>query len=249
MKIISYNINGIRASAKLGLLEWLKEEDADIICLQEVRADEEICKSVLSPLNSYNIYYNCGNRKGYSGTILMSKIAPNKVFYGLDDKIDDEGRLITAYYDNFVLLNCYVPNGNSRLEFKLEYLKTLTNKMIDLSKNTNVILCSDTNIAHNEIDVNKPQILCKNSGFLLEERIFLDKLVNNSFIDTFRHLNKNKVQYTWRSYSARDKSLSYGWRYRFDYIFVDNKLTQKLTTCASPDLIYSDHLPVILNLE
>lgn len=249
IKIISYNINGLRSSNKLQILDWLKIEDADIICLQEVRAQEEICKEILKGFQNYYIYYNCGIRKGYSGTIVMSKVKANQINNGFNDKEDTEGRLITLKFNDFILLNCYVPNGAFRLEYKMEYLNELLIKIKELQKENNIILCSDINIAHNEIDVNKPIIMSKSSGFLNQERKIIEDLISYGFIDSFRYLNNNKIQYTWRSYKARNKDNNYGYRYRFDYIFISNEFKNRLNKSESPDLIYSDHLPVIIDIN
>jgi exodeoxyribonuclease-3 len=239
----------LRSANKLNILDWLKTEDADIICLQEVRAQEDICVELLKDFENYNIYYNCGIKKGYSGTILISKNKPIEVNYGLNGKKDDEGRLITARFENFVILNCYVPNGANRLDYKMDYLKKLLLNLKKLREKNNVILCCDMNIAHNEIDVNKPKAVSNRSGFLKEERKVIDKLIKNKFEDSFRYLNKNKIQFTWRSYKSRKMSSDFGWKYRFDYIFINEELKNKINNCESLDLVYSDHLPVILEIN
>lgn len=250
MKIISYNLNGIRAATRLGVIEWLKEEAADVVCLQEVRATEEICQSILEELDKYYKVYNCGIQKGYSGTITLLKSKLDDVSFGFDSLEDTEGRTIVTRIGDCVIVNSYVPNGASRLEYKKEYFKKLILLLARLKNdNKKVILCSDTNIAHKEIDVNKPKAQGRKSGFLLEERQWLDDLLKIGFIDSFRELNKGVVQYTWRSYRARDKDNSFGWRFRFDYIICDEDLRDKLIKCYSKDLEYSDHLPVILEID
>lgn len=250
MKIISYNLNGIRAAARLGVIEWLIGEDVDVVCLQEVRASEEICQNILEPLESYYKVYNCGTRKGYSGTVTLLKKKPDEISFGVDSLEDEEGRTIVTRIGDYVIVNSYVPNGSKRLEYKEDYFKKLI-KLLESFKNDNkkVILCSDTNIAHKEIDVNKPKVQGRKSGFLLEERQWLDGLLMRGFIDSFRELNKDVVQYTWRSYSARGKDNSFGWRFRFDYAICNIELKDKLKKCYSKDLEYSDHLPVILEIE
>ena len=252
MKIISYNLNGLRAATKLNVLNWLKQEEADIICLQEVRAEQKVCEEILKEFReNYNITFNCGEKKGYSGTITLSKIKPIKVILGLtNDKKDIEGRTIITMFDEYVLINSYVPNGSKRLEYKKNFLKNLKKLMQELLKNNKkIFLCCDANIAHNEIDVNKPRETSKKSGFLLEERRILDEMLETGFVDTFRELNQNQIQYTWRSYKARTENNNYGWRFRFDYIMCSNVLKKNLRRCYSPDLEYSDHLPVILEVE
>lgn len=251
MKIISYNLNGLRAATKLNVLEWLEQEDADIICLQEVRADQKVCEEILKEMNEYTIVYNCGERKGYSGTITLSKKKPKKVQLGFSSENKDiEGRTISLFYDNITVINSYIPNGSNRLEFKKEFFKELTNYMNKLLKSQKkIILCCDANIAHNEIDVNKPKATSKKSGFLLEERELMSKLLEKNFFDSFRQINPNLVQYTWRSYRARNEDNNFGWRFRFDYIICSNKLKEDVTNCYSLDLEYSDHLPVILEVK
>lgn len=224
MKIISYNLNGLRAAARLNVLDWLKQEDADIVCLQEVRAEQRVCEEILKEFRkSYNITFNCGEKKGYSGTVTLSKIKPIKVMLGLiNDKKDIEGRTIITIFDEYVLINSYVPNGSKRLEYKKNFLEDLKNSMQELLKNNKkIFLCCDANIAHNKIDVNKPKETSKKSGFLLEERRI----------------------------KARTENDNHGWRFRFDYIMCSNILKEKLRRCYSPDLKYSDHLPVILEVE
>jgi exodeoxyribonuclease-3 len=249
MKIITYNLNGIRASSKLGFLDWLKTVEADVVCLQEIRASEEICKELLKDFNNYHIFYNCGNRKGYAGTITMTKEKPIKTEIGLVNNIDEEGRFITTTFKNFILLNVYVPNGGSRLEYKLQYMKDLKQKLVELSKSNNIILCSDTNTAHNEIDTNKPKQVCHSSSFLPIEREHLSAILNEGFIDVFRFLNPNAQTFTWRSYKSRIVCGDYGWKFRFDYVIVSDSLKSKLINCEIHDLKYCDHLPVILNME
>lgn len=250
MKIISYNLNGIRAAARLGVIEWLIGEDVDVVCLQEVRASEEICQNILLSLENYYKVYNCGTRKGYSGTVTLLKMKPDEISFGVDSLEDEEGRTIVTRIGDYTIVNSYVPNGSTRLEYKKEYFKKLI-KLLESLKDYNkyVILCSDTNIAHKEIDVNKPKVQGRKSGFLLEERQWLNDLLMRGFIDSFRELNKNAIQYTWRSYKARGKDNSFGWRFRFDYAICNIELKDKLKKCYSKDLEYSDHLPVILEIE
>lgn len=156
MKIISYNLNGLRAASKLNVLKWLKDENADIICLQEVRAEQSICEKILKDFYEYNIIYNCGKIKGYAGTITLSKIKPLKVEFGFGREEDNEGRTITAFFNNFVVINCYFPNGSKRLEYKKEFIKDLTTHANSLLKNfEEIFICCDSNVAHTELFVVK----------------------------------------------------------------------------------------------
>ena len=249
MKIISYNLNGLRAASKLNVLNWLKNENADILCLQEVRAEQSICEKILKDFNEYNIVYNCGKIKGYSGTITLSKIKPIKVVFGFGNEEDIEGRTITTFFSDFVVVNCYVPNGSKRLEYKKEFIRNLTVYVNSLLKSfKKIFICCDANIAHTELDVNKPKETSKKSGFLLEERVLINRLLENNFIDSFRELNPELIQYTWRSYRARKEKNDFGWRFRFDYIICSKNLKDRIKRCYSQLLEYSDHLPVILEV-
>lgn len=251
MKVISYNLNGLRAATKLNVLDWIKQEDADLICLQEVRAEQEICEEILKEVNGYNVIYNCGEKKGYSGTITLSKLKPREIQLGLSAfQKDIEGRTIITTFDDFTVINSYIPNGSTRLAYKMNFVKELIDFMNELLINhKKIILCCDANIAHNEIDVNKPKAVFKKSGFLPEERKLMDKLLKKDFFDSFRKLNPELVQYTWRSYRARKENNDFGWRYRFDYIICSKALEKEIKKCYSPDLEYSDHLPVILEVK
>ena len=252
MKIISYNLNGLRAATKLNVLDWLMQEKADIICLQEVRAEQKVCEEILKIFKKeYNVTFNCGEKKGYSGTIILSKKTPISVFTGLtNEEVDIEGSTITNIFDEFIVINAYIPNGSKRLEYKKEFIRKLMKLMNRLEEShKKIFLCCDANIAHNEIDVNKPKETSKKSGFLLEERKLIDELLKEDFIDTFREMNPSQIQYTWRSYKARKENSDYGWRFRFDYIICSKEMKKNLRRCYSPDLEYSDHLPVVLEVE
>lgn len=265
MKIISYNINGIRAANKLGILDWIKSFDADIYCFQEVRCNEELTKEILFrnsnqvnffeentnlKLQEYFPIYNCGNVPGYAGTLTLSKFKPDTVFYDMGNFwIDNEGRTTTIIYKHIAIINAYIPNGNSRLDFKMKYLEALNKYVRYLQKKYKVICVGDFNIAHNEIDLTNPKE-CKNkSVFLPIERDAFSKLLRLNLIDSFRFLNPTKIEYSWRSYRSRIDSSYNSWKYRIDYILVDNRLTQKLTSCEILDLPYSDHLAIFTELK
>lgn len=264
MKIITYNINGINSSTSKGLLDWLGKENADIVCLQEVRAKETFVRDIFqdnetqlslfsnteNPFSSYQKIYNCGNVAGYAGTMILCKEKPDKIVYGIDGEDDNEGRCITIFYKNFVVINCYVPNGGSRLEFKMQYFSRLTKYLQKLTTETNVIFCSDANIAHTEQDLSHPKECSKRTGFLAEERIAFSKLLDRHFCDVVRVFRGNEKVYTWRSYRSRtSEKTDFGWKYRFDYILVSNSLTNNLISCNIPDLVYSDHLPIIVEIK
>ena len=264
MKLVSYNINGIRASFKLGLLEFINSFDADIYCLQEVRANEQITRELFGD-GQINLFdnngdkcpkyfkiYNTGSVAGYAGTMILSKIKPNKVETSMGKYWSDvEGRTTTCYFDNFVVVNAYIPNGNSRLEFKMQYLEALTKYLKDLQKEYKVICVGDFNIAHNEIDLTNPKE-CKNkSVFLPMEREAFSKILDVGYIDCFRFLYPQKIEYTWRSYNSRKENFALqnrnSYKYRIDYAISSKGIN--VLECEIFDLEYSDHLPVILTFN
>ena len=249
IKTVSYNINGIRAAQKLGVLDWFKDFNAEIYCLQEVRADKEICENILSGMAGYNVYYNCGDRKGYAGTAILSKGVPGKVEIGMGKGLDIEGRTIALFFDDLVVINSYIPNGNTRLAFKLEYMEELLAYAKQLQKEHSVVLCLDTNVAYNEKDCSKPKLSQHRSGFLPIERQKLAKFFDNGFVDAYREFNPDKPAYTWRSYKSRQVEFEVGTKFRFDYIMVNEKLKDKLKDCAIHNLEYSDHLPVVAEID
>lgn len=263
MKIVSYNINGIRASEKLGLLDWIENFDADIYCFQEVRASEDIVlktiynknkqmslfEQTITRLEKYTLTLNCGKKAGYAGTMILSKQKPDKVIYGMQEFWqDDEGRTTTIIIKDLAVVDTYIPNGNSRLDFKMQYISALEKYIQKLSEFYKVVCVGDYNIAHNEIDLTNPKECKTKSVFLPEERQAFQKLLDCGFVDSFRFLNPNKVCYSWRSYRSR-MDLGYkSWQYRIDYALCSNNLRQNLVSCSILDLIYSDHLPVVLEM-
>ena len=266
MKIVSYNINGIRASAKLGLIDWINEFGADVFCFQEVRCNESLTKQILGQcekqislfddaqhkgvLQEFFPIYNCGNIAGYAGTLVLCKRKPDEVIYDMGEFwCDDEGRTTTVIFENLAIVNTYVPNGNSRLEFKMKYLDALT-KFLDKLKEKYLVVCvGDFNIAHCEIDLTNPKE-CKNkSVFLPIERKAFDDLLALGMIDCFRVLNPNLVKYSWRSYRSMNDQSYNSWKYRIDYAVASRQLKEKIINCDILDLKYSDHLPVVLEIE
>lgn len=261
MKIVSYNINGIRASSSKGLIDWIRDENADIYCFQEVRADGKTVNqifsstrqiSLFSPICAfpYKIITNCGKRPGYAGTMILTKTEPLKIVQGIEQDDDIEGRTLTLYFKDFVLINSYVPNGNTRLDFKYEYIKKLQTYILNLSKTHNVIFCSDFNIAHTPLDLTHPKECSKHSGFLLEERDVLSKFIENlNLIDTLRYFHNSELLITWRSYRSLTEKNYNAWKYRFDYILASKTFEQNLLSSNVLDVNYSDHLPIIMEIE
>ena len=264
MKIISYNINGIRASVKLGLREWIKDFDADIYCFQEVRCNENLAREILldekpqmslfessnqNTLAGYTPIFNCGQVAGYAGTLTLTKMKPDKIMLDMGEFwTDNEGRTTTLFFASLAVVNAYIPNGNSRLDFKMKYLSALNKFLASLMKNYQVICVGDFNIAHNEIDLTNPKECRNKSVFLPIERQAFTDLLSIGLIDCFRSLNPEKIEYSWRSYRSRYDNSYHSWKYRIDYILASNNLKEKISSCNILDLDYSDHLPVVAQL-
>ena len=262
MKIVSYNINGIRSSFRKGLGEWIKVFDGDVYCFQEVRADENIVKSLIlgqaqidmfTPADKFcdlNLILNCGSKPGYSGTMILSKDKPDLVLYNMEEFWhDEEGRTTTAIFGDLAIVNAYIPNGNSRLEFKLGYLEALTKFLSKLREKYKVICLGDFNIAHTEIDLTNPKE-CKNkSVFLPVEREAFGGILNVGLIDSFRFCNPEKREYSWRSYRSIQDAYFNGWKYRIDYVLVDEKLIKNIASASIIDITCSDHLPVVAEIN
>lgn len=265
MKIVTYNINGIRASEKLGLTKWIKDFDADVYCFQEVRAKQEIASEILyptanqislfgdapnNPLQNYIPIYNCGEIAGYAGTLILTKHKPDKVMFNMGEFWqDNEGRTTTIIIGDLAIVNAYIPNGNSRLEFKMQYLNALNKYLKSLSEAYSVVCVGDYNIAHNEIDLTNPRECKTKSVFLPIERQAFNDLLNLGFVDCFRYFNPQLVKYSWRSYRSRTDDSYNSWKYRIDYILLSNNEKQNILNCDILDLVYSDHLPVVLDLK
>ena len=253
IKIFSWNVNGLRAIHKKGFLEWFLGEKPDILCVQETKATKEQLPRALKHVEGYNTYFCEAEKKGYSGVAIYTKIKPKKVEYGFGiPKFDNEGRILIADYDDFVLLNIYFPNGKmteERLLYKLEFYDALLDYANKLTrKGRNVIICGDLNTAHKEIDLARPKSNEKISGFLPEERAWIDKFLSNGYIDTFRMFNKDSDQYTWWSYRTRARERNVGWR--LDYFFVNKEFKDNVqSSYILNEVMGSDHCPVGLNIK
>lgn len=253
IRLISWNVNGIRAIAKKGFLNWLKKENADIYCLQETKAHpEQLPKDLLNPAG-YNAYWNAAERKGYSGTVTYSKIEPKRILYGIGEpRFDSEGRMVITEYSDFVLFNVYFPNGKmsqERLRYKLDFYDAFL-RVADIfkKKGIGVVVCGDFNTAHKEKDLARPKENEKVSGFLPIEREWIDEFISHGYIDTFRHFNEEPEWYTWWDYQTRARERNVGWR--IDYFFVSNDLLAKLKGAfIMRDVMGSDHCPVGLVLD
>jgi exodeoxyribonuclease-3 len=252
--LISWNINGIRSVYRKGFLQWLEAVAPDILCLQEIRAaSSPIDDGYLQSLG-YFTYWNAGAKAGYSGTALLSLAKPLAVNFGLgDNKFDREGRTIIAEFPNFTLINCYFPNGNrnpDRLSFKLDfYLAFLSKCMQLLACNHRLIVCGDLNTAHKDIDLAHPESHRKKSGFLPEERLWIDKITEAGLIDTFRYFYPGlSGKYTYWSNTTHSRERNSGWR--FDYFFIAQNLVEQMVDAfILSEVAYSDHCPVGIRLK
>ncbi len=254
MRIISYNVNGIRAAVKKGLFDWLKTDPADIICLQETKATrEDVDVKQLDEMGYHHFWYSA-QKKGYSGVAVFTKIKPDHVQYGTGHKVsDDEGRVIQLDFGSARIINAYFPSGTSgdiRQDFKYSWLDEFTNYLNQLRKKyPNIILCGDYNIAHTEIDIHDPKGNKKSSGFLPEEREWMTKFLDQEWIDTFREFHPEPHRYSWWSQRFPTVRLNNkGWR--IDYINVTAPLKKKLKDAEIfPDIKHSDHCPVYLDIK
>ena len=253
MKIISYNVNGIRAAMKKDFLGWLKSENPDILCLQELKAlPEQVDTSEFEELG-YHLFWEPAQKKGYSGVAIFSKIQPLHVEHGCNNDIYDfEGRVIRADYKDFSVMSVYMPSGTSgeiRQEFKYEWLDFFFQYANALRKTIpNLIISGDYNIAHKEIDIHNPVSNKNSSGFLPAEREWLSKYIEAGFIDTFRTFNNDPHQYSWWSYRANSRANNKGWR--IDYHMVTAQMADRLTGASIlNDAVHSDHCPILLEIR
>jgi len=252
LKIISYNVNGIRAAINKGFIDWLRESNIDVICIQETKANKEQVEINLLEKIGYHNYWFSAQKKGYSGVAIFSKKPPNNVIYGTKiNHIDYEGRVIQVDYDGLSIISLYLPSGTNidRLEYKFKFMKDFKEYIDDLKiRYPKLIICGDYNICHKEIDIHDP-IRNKNvSGFLPEERQWLDKFINSGFIDSFRHLNSEPHNYSWWSYRANSRVNNKGWR--IDYALVSESLKKNINNSFILNSVkHSDHCPVGVDIK
>jgi exodeoxyribonuclease-3 len=247
-KLLCWNVNGIRAVKGKGFLDWLYEESPDIISLQETKAQPEQLDRDLKEPEGYFTYWNFPERKGYSGVAIFTKEEPLSVRYDFGAaKIDIEGRVIIAEYPEFTLFNIYFPNGKKdedRLRYKMDFYEVFL-QFADNLKSTGkkLVICGDLNTAHNEIDLARPKENSNVSGFLPQERAWMDRFVAHGYIDTFRHFNKEPSHYTWWDLKSGARARNVGWR--LDYFFVSEDLLPSVTSAfIMPGVMGSDHCPV-----
>ena len=256
MKLISWNVNGLRAVVGKGFADFFHEANADIFCLQETKMQEEqVDDHIKSIFEGYHMYWNSAIKKGYSGTAVFTKNKPISVTYGIGiEEHDQEGRVITAEFENFYLVNCYTPNSKrelARLDYRMIWENEFRNYLLKLDKTKPVILCGDLNVAHQEIDLKNPKTNHRNAGFTDEERGKMTELLEAGFTDSFRYLYPNKEDcYSWWSYMFHAREKNVGWR--IDYFIVSKKLEEKIVeSTIFADVLGSDHCPVGIqcNLE
>ena len=252
MKILSYNVNGIRAALNKGFADWLNAADPDVICLQETKALEEQIDTALFEQLGYKHFWHSAQKKGYSGVAILTKTNPINVQEGTGiEHMDIEGRVIRADYKNISVISLYLPSGTNlnRLEYKFKFMDDFKDYINSIKKDyPRLVICGDYNICHRAIDIHDPVRNKNVSGFLPEERQWIDTFLNCGFVDSFRYLNPEPHQYSWWSYRANARINNKGWR--IDYNLVSDNLKNKIKRAyLLPEVKHSDHCPVGVELE
>ncbi|QDT02761.1 Exodeoxyribonuclease [Rubripirellula lacrimiformis] len=252
MKLVSWNVNGIRAAMDKGLRQYVETDHPDILCLQEVKAQQEQVELQWADDLGYYQIWNSAQKRGYSGTSIWSKVKPKKEVLGIGiDDHDSEGRVITATFDDFHLVNVYTPNaqrGLARLDYRMQWDHDFLEYVKKLNRRRPVIFCGDVNCAHQEIDLANPKANRKNAGFSDQERAGLNRVVEAGFVDSFRHFDPSPEKYSWWTYRMNARARNIGWR--LDYFWVADKLMPRVKAAAIRDDIHgSDHCPVELVLQ
>lgn len=252
MKIISYNVNGIRAAINKGFIEWLKAANPDVVCLQEIKAlKEQLDLSLFEEAGYKYTYWFSAEKKGYSGVAILSKIKPKHVEYGTGiDSMDNEGRNIRADYENFSVMSLYLPSGtnDARLQHKFDYMDMFQEYVDKLKKDIpNLVICGDYNICHEPIDIHNPKMKGV-SGYLPEEREWIGEFIDSGFTDSFRFLHPEKQEYSWWSYRANARANNKGWR--IDYAMVANPIQENIKRAVIlSEAVHSDHCPIMVELK
>ena len=250
MKLISWNVNGLRAVLKKGFSEFFNEIDADIFCIQETKMQEGQIENF--ELKGYKQYWNSAIKKGYSGTAIFTKIEPISVSYGIGiEEHDQEGRVITLEFEKFYLVNIYVPNSKrelERLDYRMIWEDEIRKYLCNLNKKKPVIMCGDLNVAHEEIDLKNPKTNRRNAGFTDEERNKMTELLNANFTDSYRYIYPEKIAYSWWSYMGNARAKDIGWR--IDYFIVSSDIKENIKDAyIFKDIYGSDHCPVGLDIK
>ena len=249
MKLISWNVNGLRACLNKGFSDFFKEVNADIFCLQETKCQPE---QINLEFEGYTSYWNSAERKGYSGTAIFTKKQPVNVTYGIGiEEHDKEGRIITLEFENFYLVTNYTPNAKrelERLDYRMVWEDEIRKYLLELNKKKPVIMCGDLNVAHEEIDLKNPKTNKGNAGFTNEEREKMTELLNAGFIDSYRYLYPEKIEYSWWSYMGHAREKNVGWR--IDYFIVSNDFRENIKDATIyTEILGSDHCPVGLEIK
>lgn len=249
MKLVSWNVNGLRACVNKGFYDYFKAADADIFCVQETKLQEGQIELEIAP--EYEQYWNYAEKKGYSGTAVFTRIKPLSVRYGMEEDYEPEGRMLTLEFERFFLVNVYTPNAKrdlSRLDYRLEWEERFRRYLLELDSRKPVIVCGDLNVAHREIDLKNPKSNLGNSGFTLEERGKMTDLLGAGFVDSFRYFYPDRENvYSWWSYMPKVRERNVGWR--IDYFLVSSRLAPCLQDAEIDcHVMGSDHCPVVLNV-
>ncbi len=253
IRLISWNVNGIRAIYKKGFLDWFKKESPDILCLQETKAHPDQLVDDLKNVDEYQSHFSWAEKKGYSGVVTYTRLKPLSVQQGIGKKeFDSEGRFIVTEFEDFTLFNIYFPNGKAsaeRLKYKMDFYDAFLKHCKKLLKqNKKIVVCGDVNTAHKEIDLARPKENSQTSGFLIEEREWIDKFLETGFLDTFRMFNDEPEQYTWWDMVTRARERNVGWR--IDYFYASENLKKNIVSASiHSSVMGSDHCPVELELK
>lgn len=253
LRLISWNVNGIRAGYKKGLLDWFKKENPDLLCLQETKAHPDQLTDELKNVNGYTSHFSSAEKKGYSGVVTYTKLKPKNVQQGIGiKKFDSEGRFIVTEFDEFTLFNIYFPNGKAsaeRLQYKMDFYDSFLKHCKKLIKqNKKIVICGDVNTAHKEIDLARPKENSKTSGFLPEERDWIDNFLSAGFLDTFRLFNQEPENYTWWDMVTRARDRNVGWR--IDYFYISENLKKNIVSASiHSSVMGSDHCPIEIELK
>jgi len=253
IKALSWNVNGLRAVHRKGFLDWLAQEDPDILCLQETKLNEDQIPPEVLEVAGYQKFFSSAERKGYSGVAIFTKPEPESVSHGFGiPEFDNEGRILIADYGKFVLFNIYFPNGRSRAD-RLTYKMEFYDAFLEFAERTrqqgkNIVVCGDYNTAHKEIDLARPEANQKTSGFLPQERAWMDQFVAKGYVDTLRIFNEKPEQYSYWDQMTKARDRNVGWR--IDYFFVDQGFVPSVSNAfILPDVMGSDHCPVGIEIE
>ena len=253
MRLYSWNVNGFRAAVKKGFWDWFNDLQADVVCLQEVKAEPEQLSGKDRTVDGFEQYWNPAKvKKGYSGVAAFCQTSPLEVVYGLpQERFQSEGRLIRMEYEDFFLFNVYFPNGQmsqERLDYKMDYYQAFLEHAEELRRQKPIVVCGDFNTAHTEIDLKNPKANQDRSGFLPIEREWLDRFISRGYLDTFRMFNQESGNYTWWTYRFNARARNAGWR--IDYFFVSEELANNVVSAwIEADVYGSDHCPVGLELD